>query len=566
MAVNNSNENKKAASEGRYASKRKKWLSVTAFIIAIIFIVWTVAASLVSVWADELRSALAGGVVTETAAGTSQELRGVWVSTAYSLDYPSAKTTDAESLKAQADKILDNIKNMNMNAVFLQVRPSGDAFYKSEIFPWSKYLTGTQGTAPADDFDPLAYWVSAAHERGLELHAWINPFMITRSGESDWIGLSADNPAKSDYADCVVKYSDGNYYYDPGNPRTRELVVKGALEIVNNYDVDGIHLDDYFYPGTSFNDDATWNAYGSGFTDRADWRRDNINQLIAALDTQLHQADSSIRFGVSPQGVWANSSTMSGGSATRGNESYSQRFADSLAWIKAGTVDYIAPQIYWSIGYSAADYSVLVKWWSDAVSGSDVDLYIGMADYRSSNVTDTSSVWYGTSELKRQLDLNRTYSAVKGEIHFRYSLMAKDSGIMELYRTYYADSDSKDHSSVKSDVRILVNGREVTYTDAAPFIDSNKRTLCPLRVVADALGMTVEWDNDGRRAIFTDGDTQIIFTIGSDEYQVDDMIITMDTAAVLKNSRTYAPVRYLAEAAGWTVDWDSETRTVIIEK
>lgn len=603
MALKDTNENK-TAKKRDYASRRKKWLSGTALVIAIIFLVWTVVSSLMSVWAAD-----GGSSDAKSSVGKASEMRGIWVSTVLNLDYPSVKTTDAASLKAEADKILDNVKAMNMNTVFLQVRPCGDAFYDSDIFPWSSYISGTQGTAPSDGFDPLAYWVSAAHERGLELHAWINPYRITRGGDTEWNALSADNPAKGEYADCVVKYSDGNYYYDPGNPKSIELIVNGALEIVNNYDVDGIHMDDYFYPGTSFNDDTTWNAYGSGYSDRADWRRDNVNKLVAELDSKLHKADPDISFGISPQGIWANSTTMPNGSATKGSEAYTQKFADCLAWINAGTIDYIAPQIYWNVGYSVADYSILAKWWSDAVDGTDVDLYIGMADYRSSNVTDTSSVWYGTSELKRQLEINKDDKNIKGEIHFRYKLMANDQSIVDMYKDYYADSaqsgennidnnnenngnnNSNNNSNTNSSevttapltypnaVNIKVNGSYVQYTDAEPFIDKNKRTLCPLRAVGDALGMDVEWENDNRQAIFSNDSVIVVFTIGSNEYKVYNVIRKegtekivssetkkMDTAAVLKNSRTYAPVRYLAEAAGYAVDWDNDNRTVVITK
>ena len=601
MAQSNTSNQKNSDSKNSYTKKRKRWLSATALVVAVIFIVWTVAASLLSVWAADGSSDAAAA-----SNGNADDMRGIWVSTVMNLDYPSAKTTDAAALKAEADKILDNVKAMNMNTVFLQVRPCGDAFYKSSIFPWSSYISGTQGVAPADGFDPLEYWVSAAHVRGLELHAWINPYRITRGGDTEWNSLAASNPAKGEYADCVVKYSDGNYYYDPGNPRSIDLIVKGALEIVNNYDVDGIHMDDYFYPGTSFNDDASWKAYGTGYSNKSDWRRDNVNKLVAELDTKLHQADSSIRFGISPQGIWANSTTMPNGSATKGNEAYTQKFADCVAWINSGTIDYIAPQIYWNVGYTVADYSVLAKWWSNAVKGTDVDLYIGMADYRSSNVTDKNSVWYGTSELQRQLAINKADSNIKGEIHFRYKLMANDSNIVNLYKTYYAagnnsngggtspsdpsggNNSSNNNSGGNNNnntaptpsadpnaVNITVNGTYVTYTDARPFIDKNKRTLCPLRAVGDALGMSVIWEDENRQAIFQNDSVVVVFTIGSNTYKVmkksadgtvtDPETMTMDTAAILKDSRTYAPVRYLAEAAGYKVDWNNSTRTVIIE-
>lgn len=409
-----------------YQDRRKKMITITALVVLVVFIVWTILGTLLSaVYADGVESKASGEI----------EMKGIWVSTVYSLDYPASPTTDASALKAQADSILDNSKAMGMTAVFLQVRPSADALYDSDYYPWSKYLTGAQGTAPGGGFDPLAYWVQAAHDRGLELHAWINPYRVTRSGDTEYVAMSADNPAKQ-HPEWLVKYSD-NYYFDPALPEVRELVVNGALEIVNHYDVDGIHLDDYFYPGKNFDDAASYAKYGQGFSDIGDFRRDNVNQLIRTLDEKLHAADPDISFGVSPFGIWANNTTRSEGSATRGTESYSDYYADTVYWAKEGIVDYLAPQIYWNIGYSVADYSVLVKWWSDILKDTDVKLYIGLADYRSAQATDSSSVWYGTSELKRQMDLNRSTSGVSGEIHFRYRLMQEDANIPAFLADYY---------------------------------------------------------------------------------------------------------------------------------
>ena len=173
------------------------------------------------------------------------ELKGVWVATVYNLDYPLKQTKDPNTLKSEAIAILDNVKEMGLNAVFLQVRPSADAFYESKIFPWSKYLTGENGTAPNNGFDPLEFWVKEAHNRGIELHAWINPYRITKNGDAEYNLIDKNSPAKL-YPEYVIKHSDENYYFNPGIPEVRELVISGALEIVKKYDVDGIHMDDYF--------------------------------------------------------------------------------------------------------------------------------------------------------------------------------------------------------------------------------------------------------------------------------------------------------------------------------
>ncbi len=414
-----------------YQEKRKKIITITAIVVLVVFIGWTVMATLLtSIYASE------------TSPSAEEEMRGIWVSTVYALDYPESYTTDAGALMQQADEVLDNAKAMGMNTVFLQVRPSSDALYDSDYYPWSRYLTGTQGVAPQDGFDPLEYWVEAAHQRGLELHAWINPYRVTRSGTAEYEQLSADNPAKQ-HPEWLVLY-EGNYYFDPALPEVRQLVVNGALEIVRNYDVDGIHLDDYFYPGQDFDDADSYALYGSSFDDIGDFRRDNVNQLIRMLDEQLHAADPDLSFGVSPSGIWANNTTLPEGSATRGAESYSMYYADSVYWAREGIVDYLAPQIYWNIGYSAADYSILAEWWSDILADTGVKLYIGMADYRSAQATDANDVWYGTAELERQLDLNRETDGIDGEIHFRYRLMQEDDEIPAFLADYYGAEDTDD--------------------------------------------------------------------------------------------------------------------------
>lgn len=372
------------------------------------------------------------------AAGTpsaSEEMRGVWVSSVYNLDYPSSPTTDPDKLKTEADEILDNCVKWGLNAVFLQVRPSGDALYKSDLFPWSKYLTGSVGTAPQDGFDPLEYWVEAAHKRGLELHAWINPYRITRSKDTEWNSLPSTHPAKMN-PDWVVKYSDGNYYFNPGIPEVRDLVTRGAVEIVQNYDVDGLHMDDYFYPGTDFNDAATYQKYGSSFSNIADFRRDSVNQLVAQLDTAVHNIDPDIQFGISPSGIWANKSTDPRGSNTNGSEHYVSSYADSLYWIENGLVDYIIPQIYWEIGHKLADFATLADWWNDAVAGSDVHLYIGMGAYRCAD--NPTGVWTTTDPLFDSLAYLENKDNVGGCVFFRYGSIPAVSGMADRLTSWYS--------------------------------------------------------------------------------------------------------------------------------
>ena len=396
--------------------------------------------------AAALSLTLLAPVGAQAAGSEPQEMRGVWVSSVYNLDYPTKATTSASALQSEADRILDNCVAAGLNTVFLQVRPTSDALYDSDIFPWSHWLTGEQGAAPANGFDPLEYWVEGAHARGLELHAWLNPYRVTR--DKNWDALDPSNPAKQ-HEDWVVQYSDGNYYYDPGIPEVRDLVAEGAAEIVRKYDVDGIHLDDYFYPGSDFNDAATYETYGADFDNIADWRRDNVNQLVAQLDEELHDLDPDLAFGISPSGVWANRSTDPRGSDTRGgNESYVKAYADSLAWIEAGTVDYIIPQIYWEIGHSAADFATLTDWWIEQTKGTDVKLYIGLAAYKCHD-SDTPT-WTTTDPIFDSLEYIAEHPAVSGAVFFRYGSLEAVSGLRDGLAAWYRQDHTPESASESS--------------------------------------------------------------------------------------------------------------------
>lgn len=403
-------------------------------------------------------SALSWGQASAAAEDVT-EFRGVWVATTLNLDYPSRRGLDTAQLKSEADAILDTAAQAGFNAVIFQVRPSGDALYDSNIFPWSAEITGKQGEAPKDGFDPLEYWVDGAHSRGMELHAWVNPLRVSRANS---VPLSDDNPAKH-HPEWTVTYSDGTVWYDPGLPEVRELITLGVLEIVNGYDVDGIQFDDYFYPGADFADDETFKKHGGEFTDKNNWRRENTNIFIRGVYQAVKASREDCVFGVSPAGIWANKTTSSAfGSDTSGYESYSQSYADTRRWVKNGWLDYIAPQIYWEVGYAKADYAILSAWWADVVKGTGVKLYIGHAAWRTGE--SKTGAWSTTAEIERQVALSRASAQISGGIHFRFSFIANNRDLFtSLQRLYASPADvNSPAASVKMkqpDIGVLAVGR-----------------------------------------------------------------------------------------------------------
>jgi uncharacterized lipoprotein YddW (UPF0748 family) len=304
---------------------------------------------------------------------------------------------------------------MHMNAVVVQVKPTADAFYPSHYLPWSQYLTGTQGRDPG--YDPLAFMLKEAHEHHIAFHAWFNPYRVSLQDRLDQ--LAPNNPARQ-HSDWVVSYG-GKLYFNPGIPDARNFIINSIIEVVRNYDIDGVHLDDYFYPyplaHQDFPDDATYQKFGAGhFHDKADWRRDNVNQLVQNLSRTIKQIKAGVKFGISPFGVWRNKAVDPSGSDTHaGVTDYDSLYADTRTWIRHGWLDYIAPQIYWNIGFAPAAYEKIVPWWVNEVTGTNVSLYIGQAVYK---IGTTPGPWSSPDEMPNQLKFNRQFKAVRGSIFF----------------------------------------------------------------------------------------------------------------------------------------------------
>lgn len=534
---------------------------------------------------------------TANADVSDDRMKGVWVSTVLNLDYPKTATTNRYSLMKEADNIISNCSDMGFNTIFLQVRPSSDAFYKSDIFPWSKYLTGSQGTAPDGDFDPLSYWITECHKRGIELHAWINPYRVTReTNGANLANLANSNPAKQ-HPEYVIKYSDGNYYYDPGIVQVRKLLVDGVMEIVNNYDIDGIHMDDYFYPGQDFDDYTTFKNFGEGMAIE-DWRRNNVDILIKEIHDKIESTGKDVEFGISPSGIWANSSNNSLGSNTRGSESYYKLYADTRKWALEEWIDYICPQIYWEIGHNTADYKTLVNWWADTLADSNTKLYIGLADYKCDGVS-SSSVWYKGNAIAEQLALNKTLPKISGEVHFRYefiventylnSLVKKENNGVEDATTEVttaletttiepttelitevheeATKNNFDPTSVVNNdpykILVYVNGNEVIF-DQDPII-KNSRTLVPFRKIFEELGAEVEWYNDTQQVRAMLGDKEVSLIIGDNIMLVNrSETIKLDTPPEIIRSRTMVPLRAISESLGMEVKWYNDNRVITI--
>lgn len=308
-----------------------------------------------------LLSPLRHETVDERTDEADKIMRGMWVATVHNIDFPSSPNLSEAALKSELFEIVKKASDAGYNAIFFQVRPSCDALYNSAIFPRSKYL-GTE-------FDALDYLCALGEKYGIQIHAWINPYRVTASEE--------DTPFVTE----GIVQCGGKYYLDPGEPSNIELVCEGVREIVKNYPIDGIHFDDYFYPSTDFDDAASYSAYGEGM-DIADWRRQNTYALISAVNQTIKSEREDVAFGVSPVGVWRNSSVDERGSDTRGYSGYDDIYADALAWAQDGLVDYLAPQIYWERGNKAADFTTLYEWWKNALKNTGTKLYIGIAAYK----------------------------------------------------------------------------------------------------------------------------------------------------------------------------------------
>lgn len=353
------------------------------------------------------------------------DVRGVWLSTVANRDWPSAPGLEPVAQRTQLTDHLDTAVRRRLNTVYFQVRPTADALWPSPYEPWSQWLTGTQGCDPG--WDPLGFAVREAHRRGLAIEAWFNPYRIALHGDPG--RLAPTHPARR-HPDWVVRYG-GQLYYDPGRPEVRRFVQDAMFDAVRRYDLDGVHWDDYFYPypvaGEEFDDADSYRRYGGGFPDRASWRRHNVDSLVRETAHRLRRTKPWIRFGISPFGVWRNDTADPRGSHTRADTSaYDDLYADTRTWVRAGWLDYVVPQLYWNIGFEAADYATLIPWWARTVRGTRTRLYIGEGLYKAGDPAQPAG-WQDPAELSRHLDLCDRVPEVRGNVFFAAKEVRRDA-------------------------------------------------------------------------------------------------------------------------------------------
>lgn len=336
-----------------------------------------------------------------------REFRGAWLHVIGQTQWQNKST---EQAKAYIRDQFDKLKDAGCNAVFFQVRPMADAVYQSDIEPWSSWLTGRRGKAPNPMWDPMQYAIEQAHERGLEFHAWLNPYRVTSTAKET---LPADHDFYK-HPERFFRYN-GQILFDPAYQENRDHICRVVTDILERYDVDGIHIDDYFYPypaqGKAIPDDASYQKFGGGIN-RGDWRRKNVDILIEQMHATVKEKKPWVRFGVSPFGIWRNKKSDPRGSNSSGLQNYDDLYADVILWAKNGWIDYLAPQLYWNLDTKAAPSRSLAQWWNDNANG--VDIYIGQDVKRTMDVADPGN--NDRNELDTKVRLSRKLPNVKGNV------------------------------------------------------------------------------------------------------------------------------------------------------
>ena len=393
-----------------------------------------------------------------------REFRGAWIQAVNGQFIGMSTSEMQQTLTTQ----LDALQRAGINAIIFQVRPEADALYMSYYEPWSRYLTGQQGVAPDPYWDPLQWMILECHRRGMELHAWINPYRAKTKGTKE---LGLKHPYKSN-PERFVHY-DGMLIFNPALKENRDYICTIVTDIVKRYDVDGLHIDDYFYPypvpGLEFDDEQSFRADSRGFTDKGDWRRDNVNLLVEQLHHTIRSVKPWVKFGISPFGIYRNQKSDPEGSATNGLQNYDDLYADILLWIDKGWVDYTIPQIYWEIGHKAADYETLVAWWAEHAAGRP--LFVGQDVMRTVKAADTQ--YPSRHQQARKMQLQRSYENIGGSCQWPASAVAENAGgyataLSEEYHQWLALQPRYPFIDKKAPKK--VKKLEVIWTDEGPVL------------------------------------------------------------------------------------------------
>ena len=365
---------------------------------------------------------MAGGVFAQVQTGSAypkREFRAAWIQSVNG----QFRGMPTEKLKQNLIGQLNSLQKAGINAIIFQVRPEADALYASRLEPWSRFLTGVQGKAPEPYWDPMQFMIDECHKRGMEFHAWINPYRTKTTLKSEL----APNHVYNIHPEWFVTYGD-QLYFDPALPKSRRHICMVVSDIVSRYDVDAIHMDDYFYPypikGKDFPDDASFARFGGGFSNKGDWRRSNVNVLIKKLHETIREIKPWVKFGVSPFGIYRNESSDPLGSKTKGLQNYDDLYADVLLWAREGWIDYNIPQIYWHIGHPVADYETLVKWW--AKNTENRPLFIGQSVMNTVQNADPKNP--SINQLPRKMALQRAYQTIGGSCQWPASAVVENAG------------------------------------------------------------------------------------------------------------------------------------------
>ncbi|MEO8234666.1 MAG: family 10 glycosylhydrolase [Flavobacterium sp.] len=438
-----------------------------------------------------------------------RDLRGVFLTSVFNLDWPTNRLATPAVQQAELIAILDNLKSNNYNTVFLQVRPECDALYNSSIEPWSYRLTGTQGLAPNPLWDPLAFAITEAHDRGLDLHAWLNPYRVRANITS--YAASANSILNTQPTWILTASNDANLkILNPGIPAVQDYITSIVKDISSRYDIDGIHFDDYFYPNGGMNKNQDNQTYidnnPTNITNIADWRRNNVNIMIGkvydAIQVINTNQNKNIVFGVSPFGIWKSGMPT----GVTGNPSFSALYCDPIAWLNADKLDYLAPQLYWQITGSQ-DYIALSKWWNDQIKAKNKQLYVSQAYYR---MIDASN--WSVSEIQNQIIQNRATNmdANFGQIAYRYS-------------------------SIKNNEKAInstLNGSQYQYKSfAPPILGIGKDIICPnIPTNIRTEGLYVKWDTP---TVASDGDLPVKYVVYTFDNELEALTNQNDGSKIL---------------------------------